>query len=177
VELGDDGTWHAIQDLPGHGAVEPDLACGPPPANRCVLLWREATWELQPLGDGPARLIPIRDRNDVTMAVSPDGNRVALGVLQDQLTVVDLGRGTERTWPGVAGCFHQQAAWSRTDDAIYTSVVCNRDYGVARLRPGHPPELLSRDHRWTGSFVVGPADELYVSQRSFEKDYVLVDGL
>ncbi|HTJ46610.1 MAG TPA: serine/threonine-protein kinase [Kofleriaceae bacterium] len=180
-ELGADGGWHARAKLAIESDTEPKLACGPAPAERCVLVWHDHGWRVAALDRDfvVGAPIAIHDRVAITVSVSPDGKRAAIACIDDAVTVVDLDLARATDWPGVPGCYHQYTAFSRTGDGLYTGLICatGDSYALARLVPGKPPQTLYRGKAWVGPPALGPHDELYVNLRSFDEDFVVIDGL
>jgi hypothetical protein len=184
-QLGDDGAWTPRAALRVTSDVAPRLACGPAPAERCVVVWRDRGWKLAALdrdhGDRLGAAIALPEREAVTLGVSPDGARVAVGGIADELTVVDLASGHAGAWPGVPGCYHQYVAWSRTGPGLYASLICTRAAGAYQLMhqtsATDKPTIVYRGTAWVSPPALGARDELYVNLRSFDDDFVMIDGL
>jgi Protein kinase domain len=181
-ELADDGGWRPRAPLALTSDAPPRIACGPAPAARCVVVWRDGAWKVAALDhDHVGPPIEISEREAVTVGVSPDGARVALGGLSGEVSVVDLATGRTSAWKGVPGCYHQYTAWSRTGPGLYVGIICARGangYQLLRLSDGDArPEVMYRGLDWVGPPAVGAHDELYVNLRTFDEDFVTIDGL
>jgi len=181
AELGADGPGVEIARVPAElGTRPPEIVCGAPPANRCLIYAATGAQVEGVILDGRSvgaiRPLPI-EPGEFRPELSADGRRLATSWLKRGVHILDLGTNAEQTWRPPPGCLHQFLAWSRQDDGLLVSLRCAGQGQLVELRPGGTTKVTYSGTSWISSVITANNGETFVSLRSSMRDVAWVDNL
>jgi hypothetical protein len=181
IELDAGGRGREIAVVPAElGAPTPEIACGAPPASRCLVYTttgdrvRGVTLDGQVVG--AVRTLPITP-GALVPAISPDGHRLGVGALDRGVQILDLDTGAERTLRGPAGCLHQFVAWPPTGDAVFVSLLCPGPSELVELRPGGATRVTYSGNLWIAGVATTANGAILASLRTSMRDAAWLDDL
>ncbi len=194
-------TTHQIMRMPASGGSPEkmleaaandsatDFRCPSGQIGSCVLSgWEQGQmifYVLDPVkgkGRELARTILAQPGGDFDWSISPDGKRIAIStprLLREQVRVLDLPNGTERTVPLPKGWAIWSITWSANNEFLFLAAQSKDGYFLARLDlDGKFRVLFDRGrNQWLGNVKVSPdGRRLAFAQQSFQSNAWLVEN-